>query len=322
MKSVQSISIAHPIQGLLCAHGYKIKELKILPVQTIYVALSCFHTQVKFSLIDDNRSSKNVYSNNHEIKSEEKERIINFTQRVLERFNCKHSFNIEISQNFPVGIGIGSSSSLFASLTYSIINALGVSLSLKEISSIARLGSNSAAASVLGNVSIVLTGNEHHQSHAQILCNKEDFPFRIIVLPIVGEKSSESIHSDIVLSPYYSYWLKRTKKRSSALEKLLKRKDFNKIADLIETYIYEHFATIITGPSHIVPWSEKTISKIMLLRKIRVEEQLNFFISMNSGPAVFIYYYNDLHDKIINVLNTLNLRYVISDIGGCVDLVE
>lgn len=322
MKSVQSISIAHPIQGLLCAHGYKIKELKILPVQTIYVALSCFHTKVRFSLVDDNRSSRDVSCNSHEIRTDEKQRIIDFTQRVLERFGCNASFNIEISQNFPVAIGIGSSSSLFASLTYSIINALGVNLSLKEISSIARLGSNSAAASVLGNVSIVLNGNKPHHTYAQILCNKDDFPFKIIVLPIEGEKRSEDIHSDIVLSPYYSCWLKRTKKRSSALERLLIKKDFNKIANLIETYIYEHFATIITGPSHIVPWNEKTVSTIMLLRKIRAEEQLNFFISMNSGPAVFIYYYNDLHDKITNLLNTLNFRYVISDVGGSVNIIE
>ena len=138
MKSVQSISIAHPIQGLLCAHGYEIEELRILPVQTIYAALSCFHTQVKFSLVDDNRSSKNVSCNSHEIRTDEKHRIIDFTQRVLESFGCNDSFNIEISQNFPVAIGIGSSSSLFASLTNSIINALGVSLSLTEISSIAR----------------------------------------------------------------------------------------------------------------------------------------------------------------------------------------
>lgn len=42
--------VAHPVQGLVCAHGYADAGLKSLPVESVFAAIEAFETSVRFTL--------------------------------------------------------------------------------------------------------------------------------------------------------------------------------------------------------------------------------------------------------------------------------
>ena len=71
--------------------------------------------------------------------------------------------------NFPTGAGIASSASGFAALTLACAAALGLDLSGRELSRLARHGSGSAARSIFGGFVLLHTGERDEEAFAEPL---------------------------------------------------------------------------------------------------------------------------------------------------------
>src|SRR5664279_3207660 len=74
---------------------------------------------------------------------------------------------VESVNNFPTGVGIASSAAGFAALTVAAVAAAGIDLSEHELSTLARLGSGSAARSVPTGFVEWRTGDTHKESYAE-----------------------------------------------------------------------------------------------------------------------------------------------------------
>ncbi|MCX6580787.1 MAG: hypothetical protein NT166_11470 [Candidatus Aminicenantes bacterium] len=297
---------AHPVQGLLCAHGYKDADQKTLPVESIFVSLKSFHTDVGFSFSD----TISIQMKGRHVSDDAYERMTGFVGRIFKKLGIKSSYSIDIEPHVPLAQGIGSSASIYAALTKCIVTITGKIFPDKELSALARLGSHSAAASIIGNVSIISGGE-----YAELLCQGEAFPFKILVLPVEGEKRTEEIHEDMPQSPFYSVWLECARASSLKLKELILKKKFDEIGPIAEKYIHNNFAAISTGPRNILTWNAETFRRIILLKKIRSELNGEFFISTNSGPAVFVYTRSG-EETLMKKLKEMDIECHLSEVGG------
>jgi len=99
----------------------------------------------------DRTLSEDILILNGQVASEKETKRASAVLDELRKISKKKIFaKIDSSNNFPTGAGIASSASGFAALACAAADALGLKLSKKELSAIARLGSGSACRSVYG----------------------------------------------------------------------------------------------------------------------------------------------------------------------------
>ncbi|MEM2131374.1 MAG: diphosphomevalonate decarboxylase [Candidatus Woesearchaeota archaeon] len=121
-------------------------------------------------------------------EAEKLERVKNFLNIVRKKANVELKAKVISENSFPTGSGIASSASGFAALAAASTKALGLKLSLKELSEIARLGSGSACRSLYAGF---VEWRDYYS--VQIKDEKHWPEIRdIIVLVSVGEKEISS----------------------------------------------------------------------------------------------------------------------------------
>lgn len=307
---------ANAVQGLLCAHGYRDRTARTLPVTSLFVSIDSLHATVDFQFDPDSNAEPVVALGYQPLSNDWFNRITAFTTTLLNAYGFVGSYRIFIDQNFPSGIGVGSSAAVYAALTLSVTSALRLEVTQDRLSSMARRGSYSAAAAITGHVSAVSTAKSSTANFGKIVCRNVDFPYKLVVLPVAGEKKSEEIHEDIISSPFYDQWLQAAKRLSAHLRELIRGDKFDEIGKAVESYVYLNYATISTGRRNLMPWAPETLSLLSRLRNAREKKNLDFFISMNSGPAIFLYFKPREERKLLVALETLKVEYIISDIGG------
>lgn len=283
-------SRGHALQGLVCAHGYRSRRSRTLPLEGVFVALDAFHVDATVEFLPSTRSRiVEAHSNGRELEGDARGRIERFLLEFEKRHECRGDWKISLRPNFPASIGIGSSAAVYSSVAVAAAAAASLNCSARELSSLARLGSYSAAAAVTGNVSVIRSSAEAEQNVGEVICSAEAWPFQVVVIPIQGYKLSEEIHAEVVCSTFYDTWLKATRKTTAALIGAVKRGEFGRIGTAAERHIFNNMAVISTGPSSLISWTPETLRAIANLREIRRTLGSEMFISMNSGPAVFAY---------------------------------
>ena len=313
--------VAHPVQGLVCAHGYADSHLKTLPVETVFAAIAAFQTRVHFDLLG-NGMAIDIRSNGRAVPTSWASKISAFTGDVLAKVGHRGGYRVRIRQNFPSAIGVGSSAAIFAALTRCLVQVVGGSPNLGEISALARLGSYSAAAAVSGEISAIRSGNSHEANFGEVVCPKDRFPFQMLVLPVRGEKQSADIHADMPNSLYYEVWLREAQRVSGSVVRAFTDRNWVELAAEVEHYIYANLGAISTGPRNLVPWRPGTLLRLSMLAELRKKSGLKFFVSMNSGPAVFVYAHPSEAQTLIEHLRRNRIACVLSEIGSGVRLCD
>lgn len=191
--------------------------------------------------------------------------------------------------NFPVAAGIASSSAGFAALAMACVQALGMDLSLREISKLSRLGSASAARSVFGGFTFLGSG----KGYAEVLHDAFFWPdFRILVVEVdQGKKkisSREAMECTRKTSPYYDSWLRESLKTTEHAIDALQRKDIECLGRLARHSYMGMFATMLSAQPPIIYWKPESLQVIHVLDSLR-QEGLPCWETMDAGPQVKIF---------------------------------
>jgi len=305
---------AHGVQGILCAHGYIDPSLRILPVPTVFAALQRLILTATVTV-----RARPALDGSLELASalDSSSPVIDvFASTMLKRLGFSGDVDVTVSQNFPMGIGLGSSAALFAAVAKGIAEIVAPQLDERELSALARLGSYSAAAALVGNVAVVHSGDGHPDSYAEVLCQAGSFEHVVLILPVLGEKYTREIHEDIVKSPFYDAWRRFATPFSQDLIASLAGNSLDPVSKAVEDHMYASLATIITGPRHLMPWVPETLARLDYLRRLRESTGDNFIITMNTGPALFVYAKPDSTQRLADALTERGYDYLLSSIGG------
>ncbi|HEY8520782.1 MAG TPA: diphosphomevalonate decarboxylase [Gammaproteobacteria bacterium] len=198
---------------------------------------------------------------------------------------------VESRNNFPTGAGLASSASGFAALAAAAAAALGLKLSPRELSVLARRGSGSAARSVFGGFVEMHAGRspDGSDSYAEPLLAAAAWPLEVaIAITASGEKevgSTSGMGRSAESSPYYPAWVATHPADMAAARAAIAARDFDALADVAEHSCLKMHAAALAARPPLFYWNGVTVACLEAVRKLRAAGVPVFF-TVDAGPQV------------------------------------
>ena len=191
---------------------------------------------------------------------------------------------------FPAATGLASSASLFAGLTVAGLAALGISTDRRTASTIARLGSGSAARSLPGGWAYWQAAARHEDSYAFQFRPADWWPLRD-VLVIVSEEPKESPslagHLAAPSSPCHAGRLGAVGEHLALARTALEMRDLALLGRVAEEEALLLHAVAMTARPPALYWHPATVEVLRQVRRWR-EEGRPVYYTLDAGPNVHL----------------------------------
>lgn len=219
-----------------------------------------------------------------------RERVSRHLDLLRERAGVSWRARVVSRNNFPAGAGIAASASGFAALTLAGAAALGLDLSPRDLSILARRGSGSAARSVFGGFVLLHTGERDEDAFAEPLYGPDWWDIRdLIVVVSRAEKavpSSEGHH----LAPTSALHRARTARVAELNRQLLDalaRRDFTALGQAAEEDALLMHAVMMTSRPSLIYWLPETVAVIHWVQARR-QAGIPVYFTIDAGPNVHV----------------------------------
>jgi len=195
------------------------------------------------------------------------------------------------SNNFPTGAGLASSASGFAALAKAAVTALGLDLSDRDLSIIARQGSGSAARSVFGGFVEMHAGvaEDGSDSFAEPLLEPNEWPLEVVVaITATAEKkvgSTSGMTLSAQTSPYYPIWVQTHSADMAIARDAVNRRDFTGLAEVSEYSCLKMHAAAIAARPALIYWNAATVEGIQRIWQMR-NSGVPVFFTVDAGPQI------------------------------------
>jgi diphosphomevalonate decarboxylase len=195
------------------------------------------------------------------------------------------------SNNFPTGAGLASSASGFAALVTAAAAALGLDLTPRERSIVARQGSGSAARSIFGGFVEMHAGTaaDGSDSYAEPLLPSAAWPLEVVIaVTAKGEKdvgSGSGMTRSAQSSPYYSAWVAGQPADLAAARLAIGARDFAALAALAEHNCLKMHAAALAAKPPLLYWNGATVQCLTAVQRLRAGGVPAFF-TIDAGPQV------------------------------------
>ncbi len=200
------------------------------------------------------------------------------------------SLEIDGRSNFPVGVGLGSSSSAFASLALALYEIFDLGNYGVRVSSLARWGAASAARSATGGFSELLINDDPYSVRLD-----DGLEMGILMLPAEKVVDTNSVHRVVASSPLFKARMDYVEKVLEEMRSSIKDGDIKRIGELAERDTLNlHAITIDVG---VICWSSETLRAIEIVKNIREREGIDCHYSIDTGATTYVNCYpEDLDD--------------------------
>jgi diphosphomevalonate decarboxylase len=195
---------------------------------------------------------------------------------------------VESSSNFPTGAGIASSASAFSALTLAVAGALGLTLTERQLSAIARLGSGSASRSVPSGFVEWHAASTHEESYAESIASADHWPLMdVVALVNKGHKATGSTegHRLAASSPLQTARVADAPRRLKLCREAILDRDFQKFADVVEQDSDIMHAVMMTGKPALFYWQPTTLAVMEAVRELR-NQGVAVCYTIDAGPNV------------------------------------
>jgi diphosphomevalonate decarboxylase len=293
--------------------GKKDTELNLPLNDTFSMNLSgCLtRTTVKF---DSNYVEDQLIVGGEEISGGKKERVLKVLNWIRAKSDVEYKAKVVSENNFPEGAGIASSASAFSALALAASLAAGLSLSEKDLSILARLGSGSACRSVVSGFAFWRAGDYSENSYASQFASPDFWDLRdIVVIVDQAEKKIGSTegHELATSSPYLETRVERLKDKVLKIKKAFLKKDFSTFGQILEEEAVDLHLMAMSSKPPIYYWNEGTMEVILATQKWR-EQGLPVYFTIDAGPNVHLICLSDKVSEIESqVKNLKNVLYTI-----------
>ena len=199
----------------------------------------------------------------------------------------KHSTKIEIHSHIPAGIGLASSAAVFSAVAKAYAGLRAPSLSDSDVSSLARLGSGSAARSIFGGFTALWTKTGQAE---QIADEKHWRLHDVVLVPSATHKKVGSTegHASAHTSPLLQARLKEIPRRMEECMNAISTKDFEKLQHVSEEDALDMHAVMRAQTPSLDYLSDETHRILREIEDIRKNEHLEVLYTMDAGPTVHL----------------------------------
>lgn len=195
------------------------------------------------------------------------------------------------ANNFPTGAGLASSASGFAALVVAAVAAVGLQITSRELSVLARRGSASAARSIFGGYVELHSGTSAggDDSFAEPLLTAQDWPLSVVIAitdqHAKGVSSSAGMQATSASSPFYPAWVASSGEGLDRMRAAILAHDLEAVGELAEhSCLCLHSLMLTTRPA-LIYWNAATVAAIHTVRELRAGG-LPVYFTIDAGPQV------------------------------------
>jgi diphosphomevalonate decarboxylase len=228
--------------------------------------------------------------NGEDVAGQGLERVIRFLDHVRVLAGEKINARVESQNNFPTGAGIASSAAAFAALSLAASRAIGLELSEKNLSRLARLGSGSACRSVPGGYVEWKAGSGDEDSYAFTLVPAEYWRLADCVAVVSTTHKpigSTEGHALAGTSPLQEARVQDASRRLETVRRAILMHDFAVFAEMVELDSNLMHAVMMTSTPRLFYW-EPTSLEIMKCVPHWRAEGLDCCYTLDAGPNVHV----------------------------------
>lgn len=215
--------------------------------------------------------------------------------------------NVTSASNFPAGAGIASSASAFAALSVAGAAALGLDLTERQLTTIARLGSGSASRSVPGGFVEWYPASTHEDSYAETIAPADHWALTDVVAIVhAGHKATGSTegHSIAATSPLQQARIASAPTRLNQCRSAILHRDFAALANVVEPDSDIMHAIMMTGRPALFYWQPATLAIMAAIRELRAQG-VGVCYTIDAGPNVHCICAPNQAPAVIDMLKTI-----------------
>ena len=311
---------AYAIQGLVKYHGLRNAKLRIPFHDSISVCMKSLDTVTTVETGDSLHRDR-IRINGIVPTSGEEARARIVIDKLRELAGEKTRVRVESRNANVEGKGLGFSASGFAALGLATSKALRLSLEPRELSEVVRLGAGSAARSLVGGFSIWYA-NRNRRSYAEQLASASSIKMRTLIVPIPSTMKTDRAHADVLTSPFFKARLLYLKGVLRKMRRAIGRRNVSEICRLAELDTLNLHAITMTGRLETILASPLSIRIMDEVRRLREEDRVPVWYSLDTGPSVFINTTPKSASKVERRIRTLADKVISSDPGGPAEIIS
>jgi len=299
MSNFCATAIAHPNIAFIKYWGNKDEFLRIPLNSSLSMNLDNLftRTQVEF---DPRIHSDSLIINREQCYGPSFDRLSKFLDILREKSKKEIYAKVISENNFPTAAGIASSASAFAALTLAAVNALGLDLSEKELSQLARRGSGSASRSIPEGFVEWQAGNNDQDSFSFSIAPSSHWDLVdciTIVQSIPKRVSSTEGHRLANTSILQEIRVKDSNRRLEICKKAIINKDFEKFAQIIELDSNLMHAVMMTSQPPLFYWEPISLEIMCAVTDWR-SQGIPVCYTIDAGPNIHVICTSGLAEKI------------------------
>ncbi len=211
------------------------------------------------------------------------ERCRPILERVRELADLAAPFHVESTNRVPTAAGLASSASGAAALAAASSRCAGLTLSLEELSALARLGSGSACRSVFP------AWSAWEGAHARPIAGQEHWDVALVVAVIdAGPKSvgsRDAMNRTARTSPLYAGWVGSARADFEAGLRAVEARDLDALSVAMERSTLRMHASAMGADPPILYWKPASLSVVEVVRELSTRG-LPCGWTMDAGPNV------------------------------------
>lgn len=199
---------------------------------------------------------------------------------------------VDTRNNFPTAAGLASSASGFAALVTAAAAALELAPDRRFLSTLARQGSGSAARSIHGGFVLMHAGEnaDGSDAFAEPLAEAGHWPLEVVVAVTTEQAKSVSSGAGMertrLTSPYHDAWIGSVAGDLVVARDAVQARDFEALAAVGEHSCLKMHADMLATRPPLMYWTAATVACIECVRRLRGEEGLGVFFTIDAGPQV------------------------------------
>ncbi len=313
-------AVAHPIQGLMKYHGL-LNPAKRIP---FHDSISVCEGALSSTTTVDAEPSIEADSfqiNGTEPSEREMERIRVVLDAIRNHRGNSVHVRVKSENSLRDAKGVGFSASGMAALGYAANKALETELSDRELSEAVRLGAGSATRSLAGGFAIWYADRDGSSYAERLACPTED-AFRMLIAPIQSNVKTDQAHHEVLTSPFFTARIRSVRHNVKEMAAAVRSGDLVRVCEMAETDTLSLHAVTMTGSARMILWEPKTMEIMKTVRRLREEEDVPCWFSIDTGPSVFVNTDVDHFQQVKAVLAKVAPNFVESGVGGATRLSE
>lgn len=217
-------------------------------------------------------------------------RVVEQLDRLRARAPGAPRLLVTSENSFPTGAGLASSASAFAALTAAAARALGLALTLEQLSDLSRRASASAARSLHGGFVELPAGEpgtEWLPAHPVEVAEGLDLRLLVAVTSESAKAvgSRDGMNRTMRTSPYYRAWTEQAPEELATARAALAAGDLPALGEVMERSAMRMHASAMAAAPPILYWTSGTVEVIGAVRRLR-ERGVDAYFTIDAGPNV------------------------------------